>query len=174
MKNKPLKPISAQTSVFFSLINDILVHPEVQKMENFIQHGTTTCLSHSLYVAYTAYCLSNSLKISTREVARGAMLHDFYLYDWHIKGDRKGLHGFTHPKDALKNATHYFELSAIEMQIIERHMWPLTLKPPTKKAALIVTLCDKYCTVLETLGFEDNDLIKNLLDYAHQLNSQTF
>ena len=171
MKNSPLKPISSKMHNFFSLVNDILAHPEVQKMENFIQHGTTTCLSHSLYVAYTAYCLATSLKVNTREVARGAMLHDFYLYDWHIKGDRKGLHGFTHPKDALKNATHYFELSDIKMQIIERHMWPLTLKPPTKKASLIVTLCDKYCTVLETLGLEDKALIDDLLMHAHGLNS---
>ena len=171
MKNRAVKPISSTMNVFFSLVNDILAHPEVQKMESFIQHGTTTCLSHSLYVAYTAYSLSTYLKVNTREVARGAMLHDFYLYDWHIKGDRNGLHGFTHPKDALRNATHYFELSAIEMHIIERHMWPLTLKPPTKKAALIVTLCDKYCTVLETLGLEDKVLIENLLTHVHKLNS---
>ncbi|MPN07787.1 hypothetical protein SDC9_155059 [bioreactor metagenome] len=82
---------------------------------------------------------------------RGALLHDFFLYDWHEKNQNHRLHGFTHPKRALCNAQHYFRLNDIERDVIEKHMWPMTLKPPRFKESLVVCLVDKCCTLSETL-----------------------
>lgn len=134
-------------------VNDLVAHRSVQSMQNYTQHGDTNCLTHSLYVSYYSYILSLKLnryiKVDSRSIARGALLHDFFLYDWHEKSTRKGLHGFTHPKTALENATLHFQLNALEKDIIVKHMWPLTPKPPKFFASLLVSLVDKYISTLE-------------------------
>ena len=88
-----------------------------------------------------------------RAMIRGALLHDFFLYDWHDKEHISifKLHGFYHPGIALKNAEREFELSSIERDVIKKHMWPLTIVPPSCREAWIVTMADKYCSLMETL-----------------------
>ena len=55
------------------------------------------------------------------------MLHDFYLYDWHKDDGTHPLHGFTHAKDACKNAKAYFNVDDRTGRVIANHMWPLNL-----------------------------------------------
>ena len=54
-----------------------------------------------LSVARCSIALSEYLHIrcSRRELIRGALLHDYFLYDWHIpdKENPHKLHGFYHP-----------------------------------------------------------------------------
>jgi uncharacterized protein len=132
---------------------ELLKSDEVQLMSTFIQHANVSCLEHSISVAYYSYmvCQKLNLHVDCRSIIRGALLHDFFLYDWHLKSDRKGLHGFTHPKTALENAEEFFVLNDMEKDIIVKHMWPLTLTPPKYKEALIVCLSDKFCSAIETL-----------------------
>ena len=84
----------------------LLACPEVQSMSAFTQHGRVSCLEHSLSVAYYSYwlCRRLRLRVDGESLIRGALLHDFFLYDWHTVGRQYGLHGFTHPATALKNA----------------------------------------------------------------------
>lgn len=42
-------------------------------------------------------------------------------------------------------------LSPKEVDIIKKHMWPLTLVPPRYPESLIVCLVDTYCTVRDYL-----------------------
>lgn len=116
-----------------------------------IQHGTTTVLEHSIQVARMSLRISRflPLRLDRRALIRGALLHDYFLYDWH---DRKHprLHGFRHPAIALHNARQDFLLTAIEENIILRHMFPLTPVPPVYAEAWIVCLADKYCAFCET------------------------
>ena len=86
-----------------------------------------------------------------RELVRGALLHDYFLYDWHVKDKTHRLHGFFHPGTALANAQKEYVLSKREKNIILRHMWPLTPCPPACREAWIVTAADKYCSLRETL-----------------------
>lgn len=132
-------------------LQGLLDHESVLMMEDFIQHGRTTCLEHSLYVSYTGYKVCRLLGLDWRSAARGGMLHDFFLYDWHTTKPDNGLHGFTHPLTALENAYELFELNDREKDIILKHMWPLTVTPPKYKEALIIALIDKYWALLETL-----------------------
>ena len=60
------------------------------------------------------------------------------------------MHGFSHPRTALKNAGREYRLSPREQDIIKKHMWPLTIVPPLCREAWIVTAADKYCSFLET------------------------
>jgi uncharacterized protein len=132
---------------------ELLKSSDVQMMSTFIQHANVSCLEHSISVAYYSYlvCQKFNLHVDYRSIIRGALLHDFFLYDWHLKSDRKGLHGFTHPKTALENAEEHFSLNDMEKDIIVKHMWPLTITPPKYKEALIVCLSDKFCSTIETL-----------------------
>ena len=138
---------------FIALVTELLTTKEVSEMKNYIQHGKTTTLEHCLAVAYTSYLAAQKLPFSFdyKSLVRGAMLHDFYLYDWHIREQSQRYHGFVHPTIAAKNAKNYFNLNQVEIDIIERHMWPLTFRKfPTKREVLLVCLVDKYCSFAET------------------------
>ena len=127
-----------------------------------IQHGKTTTKEHVMNVANISMKLGDALKIrySKRELVRGALLHDYFLYDWHEKataenGRPKNFHGFKHPGIALKNAEADFELSDKEREIIHKHMWPLTVtRVPRSREAWLVVAADKVAAVAEF--FRDN------------------
>ncbi|AKN31522.1 HD family phosphohydrolase [Clostridium carboxidivorans P7] len=131
---------------------DVIHHEMVVSMKNYIQHGNTNCLEHSLYVSYISYMICRRLGLDYRSAARGGLLHDFFLYDWHMRRPQKGLHGFIHPNIALKNANKYFNLNDNEKDIIQKHMWPLTITLPRYKESFVVLFTDKYCAFMETVG----------------------
>lgn len=138
---------------FITHIRELLENEKIFEMHQYIQHGNTTTFTHCLVVAYYSYVLALRLplKYDVKSVIRGAMLHDFYLYDWHIPHESHRLHGYKHPGFALDNARIHYQLNKIEEDIIEKHMWPLTLrKPPIFKESMLVCLVDKYCSLTET------------------------
>lgn len=143
----------AQYLYFEKYTRELLESADVRSMDAFLQHAGVTCLEHSLGVAYMSFwlCEKLNLRADRRSLIRGALLHDFFLYDWHLKSDRKGLHGFTHPKAALQNAEKRFSLNDRERDIIVKHMWPLTPVPPKYREAYLVGLADKLCSLCEIL-----------------------
>lgn len=145
-KNK-IKDINLRE--YKSYIHDLLQNKEVLSMKDYKQHSDIHCLEHSLYVSYTSYVMCKKLRFDYASAARGGLLHDFFLYDWHVTKSPKGLHGFSHPNIALFNANKHFVLNAIEKDIIKKHMWPLTFMIPKYKEALVVALVDKYCATME-------------------------
>jgi len=88
----------------------MLDHPKVQEMDNYTQHGSISCLSHCLYVSWISWRWAKFFNMHPEEVARGALLHDIFLYDWHVT-KHDGLHAFTHPGRALDNAQQFIELT---------------------------------------------------------------
>ena len=135
---------------YLGAVRDILANEKVRSMREFTQHGGVSCLEHSLYVSCTAFLVCRKLGLDSRCAARGGLLHDFFLYDWHT--DRppfRGLHGIIHPRVSLGNALRYFPLNKLEREIIARHMWPLTLTPPAHRETLVVCMADKYCAFME-------------------------
>ena len=125
-------------------VNEILQHELFLSMRSYRHHGTVSCLDHSLLVAARAFVMAEGSGADVVAVSRAALLHDFYLYDWHT--DSPGLHGFKHPYIALSNAEKYFSLSRVERDAIKRHMWPLTPVPPRYRESLIVSIADKAAT----------------------------
>lgn len=135
--------------------SDILKSENFRSTKNYIQHGTMPVHRHCIDVAEKSIAISKFLRIpcNEREMVRGALLHDYFLYDWHDKSreNYQRLHGFYHPSIALRNASMEYELTLREKDIIKKHMWPLTVVPPLCREAWIVTTADKYCSLLETL-----------------------
>lgn len=137
---------------FEKLIARLRDDPRTQEMKKYIQHGAVTTYDHCMDVARMAFVLNRRLRVGAAEedVVAAGFLHDYYLYDWHVHGDR--LHGYHHPKIAAENAARDFELSPDAAKAIESHMWPLTLfHAPSSRVAWVVTLADKICSAKETL-----------------------
>lgn len=134
---------------------DILDSDKMASEKNFMQHGTTSCYEHSIMVACMSVTLARRFRISVdeRSMVRGALLHDYFLYDWHVPDKSHRLHGFTHPFAALKNAERDFELNAMERDIIVKHMFPLNPFLPKYKESVLVCLADKMCALKETFAF---------------------
>lgn len=137
-----------------------------KETKNFIQHGDVSVYEHSVLVAKKSLELADKLKIDLDEEAiiKGALLHDYFLYDWHEKDNSHRLHGFFHPKKSLKNAKKDFEISEIEEDIIKKHMFPLTLIPPKTKEAWIVCIADKICAIKETIKPRYNKIKEILIN----------
>ncbi len=154
---------------FIRYVREMLANERLLEMNQYIQHGNTTTLIHCLMVAYYSYLIALKVpfQYDLKSVIRGAMLHDFYLYDWHIPDIGHRLHGFKHPRFALNNARIHFTLNRVEEDIIEKHMWPLTLrKLPLYKESMLVCLVDKYCSFTETFYIP---AIPKELKYLNQL-----
>lgn len=134
---------------------DILQSSNFRQMKHYIQHGNMTVNDHVLSVTRYSIALDDILHAHSdrKALIRGSLLHDYFLYDWHIPDAEHShrLHGFYHPGIALRNAMKEYDLTARERDIIKKHMWPLTVVPPMCREAWIVTTADKWCSLLETL-----------------------
>lgn len=140
---------------YILVVGDILNHEKVIEMKKYNHHKYIDCHFHSVFVSYITYKVSTMLSCNVREATRAALLHDFYLYDWHItKHDE--LHAWYHPKMAKLNAEKYFgHLSPMQSDMILSHMWPLHVMPPKSKEGMILTFADKYCTNFDLVGASD-------------------
>jgi uncharacterized protein len=168
--NKKLEGYLVNDDNYGNCIDDMLEIENVRSMDEIIHHSGVSCLTHCLFVSYTSFSICKRFDLDYLSAARGALLHDFYLYDWHIKETHEGLHGFKHPYIALKNAEKFFSLNHMEADIIINHMWPLTIKLPKYKESYIVSFADKYCFLLELMRFRLNIGLKKY-NRIHQIIS---
>ena len=126
---------------------DILRSPTMAREREIPQHGSTTCFDHSVAVALCSIRLARKWgwDVDWRSLVRGALLHDYFLYNWREHNDDHKLHGFYHARRAMENAERDFGLNPIEANIIHRHMFPLNPTPPKYKESVVVTCADKIC-----------------------------
>lgn len=122
--------------------------------KNFIQHGNTSVYTHVISVAKKSIEIAEKydLDVDMDSMIRGALLHDYFLYDWHDGKRERWIHGFTHPMRAYKNAKSELNLNRLERDIIIKHMFPLTIIPPRYLESWIVTYSDKYVSAVETVS----------------------
>lgn len=162
--NKKLENKISENIEFQDIIKDLIENETVQEMNNYRQHFSTSCYTHCYVTSYYCYKICKKLKLDYKSAARGAMLHDLFLYDWREKSDRSGFHAFTHGKTAYENASKLFELNKIEKDMIIKHMWPVTISFPRYLETLILTLVDKFCAIQES--FEDIS-IRKMFKYSY-------
>lgn len=130
----------------------LLQDPNICQMKNFPQHKSSNTLQHSISVAKLSFRLAEKFgwEISEEELVKGALLHDYYLYNARTEEIPGYVHGISHPETALQNAMKDFHLTGKEKNIIRGHMWPLTLfTPPRSKEAVLVCIADKYVAAKE-------------------------
>ena len=144
--------MSAETKEILRCSSDIIKSSGMQKEKSCVQHGDVSVFHHSLAVGCLCVFFADylCLNVDRRSLIRGALLHDYFLYDWHVKDGAHRLHGFTHAGCALKNAERDFDLGPIERDIIQKHMFPLNPTPPKYMESVLVCAADKICAVYET------------------------
>lgn len=140
-----------------SIVEDILKNREFNKLKD-IPHHKTTRLEHSKRVSYLSYKICKKLNLDFVSAARGGLLHDFFNNTYSIENTNKLLKN--HPKIASSNAKKHFKLNKKEINIIESHMYPISLKrKPKYKESYVVLLVDKIVWAYEKIG-----------GYANQIN----
>ena len=129
---------------FLEYANPIIRTEKFKEQKKYIHHSKHNVYRHVLSVAYISYKIAlNKKNIDMASLIKVALLHDYYLYDWH-NPNHKRPHGFTHPKTAAINAKRDFGLTRKEERAIRSHMWPLTLfHIPTSRIGWIICLADK-------------------------------
>ncbi|MBQ6478012.1 MAG: HD domain-containing protein [Erysipelotrichaceae bacterium] len=146
-----------QQKEFNDVVREYLKHPDVQRMKGYCAHGKISVLEHSINVAKTAYLLDQRFHIGSdrKDLIVSALLHDFYLYDWHdarLNVNIFQMHGYTHPGKACENAMRIFGINEVQQEAIRCHMWPLTLRSvPKHKESVLVCIADKICALKETV-----------------------
>ena len=140
---------------FYLMIRDIVSTREFRGMKNYQHHVRGSVYDHSCKVAYLCYRHLKKFgsRTDVRELVRGALLHDFYLYDWHEMKKGNRLHLFTHPRRSLENAlSRYPELTPRQRDMIRHHMFPITPVPPHTKAGWLVCFYDKVAAFGDYFG----------------------
>ncbi|MCQ5167302.1 HD domain-containing protein [Roseburia hominis] len=140
--------------LIWKILNEIRESSRFKNSKQFIQHGKTSVYMHSVSVAYMSCYIAEkyNLSVDYYSLITGALLHDYFLYDWHDKEDgHKRPHGFYHPSAALANAERDFEINSRIKNIIKRHMFPLTPIPPVCLEGWVVCIADKICSTKETI-----------------------
>ena len=139
---------------FLNIARDILVDKRFKALKSYRHHIRCNAYYHSVKVAYFCYRHHKRFKMksSVTELVRGALLHDYYIEKGCVK-NRGRLHMIRHPKKAYMNALRDFgNMSKTQNDIILRHMFPLTLKPPKTKYGYVVCFYDKVVAVSDFFG----------------------
>ncbi len=139
---------------FVAIAHEILHGGRYAEMKKYYSHSDITVHTHCIKVAFAAYrfAVEHEIPCDVRALVRGALLHDYYLYDWHDPNKGFRWHGFKHHRFALANAERDFPLTRRERMIIRAHMFPLTFWcVPRCREAWIVTIADKIVATEETL-----------------------
>lgn len=144
---------------FMELAGPILENPDYQRLKDYIQHGNVTTYDHCRDVAWKAFRMNRRLHLGVNEpdLVAACLLHDYYLYDWHTKGDK--LHGLHHPSIAAECARNDFNVNKEVQHAIRAHMWPLTIADiPKSRIAWLLTTADKICSANETVFRRDREV----------------
>lgn len=144
---------SRRKKLLADTIRELALQGRFYEEKEAMQHGCTTIYQHSVHVAYVSLFLVEKwqLPLDEASLVKGALLHDYFLYDWHESDASHRLHGFRHPGTALRNAMRDYTLNQREQNMIARHMFPLTPIPPQCREAWLICLADKWCAMEETL-----------------------
>jgi uncharacterized protein len=82
---KQIQPEQEILDLLLANSKDILASFNMQSEKNFPMHSKVNTFTHSVSVAYYAVYLieKHRWKADVPSVIRGALLHDFFLYNWH-------------------------------------------------------------------------------------------
>ena len=142
------------------IVKDIIRNTTFKKMYNIEHHGISRW-EHLIKISYHSYKIAKKLRMDYVSVARGALLHDFYLDGDERTAKRKFLDTFIHPKKAFETSNNFFDINEIEKNIIISHMFPIYPVLPKYKESILVNIVDKV------IGF--NEMV---LEYRYKFKYQ--
>ena len=138
---------------YYSCVSDIINNQQLQRLKNITHHVSTTRFQHCVNVSYYSYIVCRKFRLNARSAARAGLLHDLFFYDRKEYNSSKekwqDSHSKHHSLQAYSNASELTDITILEKDMIEKHMWPLTRPKPSYKETYIITIIDKYCAVLE-------------------------
>lgn len=138
---------------YYSNISDIIDRCELNDLKCITHHISTTRFQHCVNVSYYSYLVCRKLGLNARSAARAGLLHDLFYYDRkeYNRSREKGQlsHSALHSRVAAENAAGLTDISPLEKDMIEKHMWPMTRPRPSYKETYVITFVDKYCAILE-------------------------
>ena len=84
--------------LFCEIAGEVVGKARYDQMKEYISHSDITVYQHCIKVARKAFDLAAKWGIpcDVRALVRGALLHDYYLYDWHDPNKGFRWHGFKH------------------------------------------------------------------------------
>ena len=138
---------------YYDCVKDIIDCRQLQELKGITHHVSTTRFQHCLNVSYYSYIVCQKFRLNARSAARAGLLHDLFYYDRReynssrTKGQAS--HSRKHSMEACMNAAEVTNITSLERDMIEKHMWPATISMPKYKETYIITIIDKYCAVLE-------------------------
>jgi len=150
MKTLTKEQIEEYQQYFESLYKD----PKIKRIEINDQHRGSNTYLHVCKVTRLAYKLAkrSNRKVDFKDLILGAMLHDYFLYNWRLDTKKLVLHGHKHPRIALENARKDFEINDKVANIIISHMWPLNFFIFHKSyEAFLIGVADKCVSTREAL-----------------------
>lgn len=147
--------LSVQEKVYY-YAGDIIASDRLKQESQYRQHGCVSCYEHSVAVTYMSVRLARALRLNKMDMEsmiKGALLHDYFLYDWREGAVSRRDHGFDHARCALENARRDFSLTDVACDVIEKHMFPLNIRLPKYKESVVVSVADKICATKEVCRF---------------------
>lgn len=71
------------------------------RMTKYKQHGSISIYEHSISIAYTSCWIvcTRHFNVDYITLIRGALLHDYFLYDWHDRNKGCRWHALSHLKN---------------------------------------------------------------------------
>ena len=138
-----------------NIYQSFLSNEKILRMKEIPMHRGSNCYEHTFKVAKRAihHCEKSKKKnINLEVVLIGAILHDYYLYDWRTDRSKIKTHAKQHELIAAENAIKDFSISKEIKEVIETHMWPINIKNyPKSREAKIVSVSDKLVALCEAL-----------------------
>lgn len=135
--------------IYQSFLND----ERILRMRDIFMHRGSNCYIHSFKVAKLA--VKRALRHNRGNliiILVGAILHDYYLYDWRSDPSKKKEHIYKHPYVAAENAARDFGIHEPIKKVIQTHMWPFNIDDfPKTKEARIISLADKTIFLREIM-----------------------
>ena len=136
------------------ILDDLERDGRYAQLKEYRQHGVHTVYDHSLNVARASLRMAERLpfRLDREALVRGALLHDYFLYDWHDNASWHRMHGFTHGLTAALNAVRDYrdDMNPVIVDSLIKHMFPLTASRPLFTEGWLISIADKVCASRET------------------------
>ena len=158
MKDRKARKDAEKAMAVTDVLNygrDILCTDVFVKALEQTHHKKTTVGSHSTSVAVIALRMCRRINCRVlhpdeRMVVLAALTHDLGIVGRHEKYSGKFQTYVRHPRDSVMIAKDLLpDMNKKFYRTISRHMFPLTVLPPTSLEGLIVSLADKWASVKE-------------------------